>query len=60
MYPIVYEYYRRTLVRRFPYAVFFEYEEGVLTVYGIFHMSRSPRQMAPASSLTHQLFQEVN
>jgi toxin ParE1/3/4 len=50
MYPIVHESYRRSLVRRFPYSVFFEYEEGLVTVYSIFHMSRSPgkwRQRLP-------------
>jgi plasmid stabilization system protein ParE len=39
----VYETYRRALVRRFPYAVFYEYEPNTaLTVYAIFHTSRDP------------------
>lgn len=50
MYPIVHEDYHRTLVRRFPYAVFYEYGEGAATVYSIFHTSRDPskwRQRLP-------------
>jgi plasmid stabilization system protein ParE len=44
MHAIVYESYRRTLLRRFPYALFYEYAEGVATVYGIFHTSRHPEK----------------
>ena len=49
-YPVVHETYRRPLVRRFPYAIFFEYEEPVATIYGVFHNSRNPdkwRQRLP-------------
>ena len=44
MYAKVYEDYRRALVRRFPYAVFYEYSEGVVTVYCVFHTSRDPEK----------------
>ena len=44
MHTIVHENYRRGLVRRFPYAVFYEYEEGTVTVYDIFHTSRNPHK----------------
>ena len=47
---LVHENYRRGLVRRFPYAVFYEYVEGVVIVYGMFHTSRDPdkwRQRLP-------------
>jgi plasmid stabilization system protein ParE len=50
MYAVVHENYRRGLVRRFPYAVFYEYGESRVTVYGIFHSSRDPdkwRQRLP-------------
>jgi plasmid stabilization system protein ParE len=50
MYTPVHENYRRGLVRRFPYAVFYEYVEGTVTVYGVFHTSRDPdkwRQRLP-------------
>jgi plasmid stabilization system protein ParE len=47
---VVHENYRRGLVRRFPYAVFYEYSEDAVTVYGVFHTSRNPdkwRQRLP-------------
>jgi plasmid stabilization system protein ParE len=50
MYSAVHENYRRGLVRRFPYAVFYEYVEGTMTVYGVLHTSRDPdkwRQRLP-------------
>jgi plasmid stabilization system protein ParE len=39
---VVFEGYRRALVRRFPYAVFYEYAEDKVTVYAIYHTSRDP------------------
>jgi plasmid stabilization system protein ParE len=42
MHPTVHENYRRALVRRFPYALFYEYEENTVTVYSVFHTSRDP------------------
>jgi plasmid stabilization system protein ParE len=39
---VVHESYRRGLVRRFPYAVFYEYAENRVTVYCVFHTSRDP------------------
>jgi plasmid stabilization system protein ParE len=50
MYPIVHEGYRRSLVRRFPYAVFYEHSEATVTIYAVFHTSRDPakwRQRLP-------------
>jgi plasmid stabilization system protein ParE len=38
----VHEDYRRALVRRFPYAVYYEIAEDVVTVYCIMHTSRDP------------------
>ena len=40
----VHEDYRRALVRRFPYAVFYEYHGGTVTVFGLFHTSRDPHK----------------
>lgn len=34
--------YRRAMVRRFPYVVFYEYSPETVTVYGVFHTSRDP------------------
>jgi len=50
MYALVHENYRRGLVRRFPYAVFYEYTGDTVTIYGVFHTSRDPgrwRQRLP-------------
>lgn len=46
----VHESYRRALVRRFPYAIFYEHVEGKVIVYCVFHTSRDPgkwRQRLP-------------
>lgn len=34
--------FRRALVRRFPYAVYFRVLEKEIKVYGVFHMRRHP------------------
>ena len=44
MYEVVYADYRRALVRRFPYSVFYEYSQNAVTVYGVFHNSRDPEK----------------
>ncbi|SPF48066.1 Predicted plasmid stabilisation protein ParE [Candidatus Sulfopaludibacter sp. SbA4] len=44
IYPRVHEEYRRALIRRFPYAVFFESRETAVTVYAVFHTSRDPEK----------------
>jgi len=40
----VHEDYRRALLRRFPYALFYEYSEGKVTIYSTFHASRDPNK----------------
>ncbi len=40
----VHDEYRRALVRRFPYAVFYEYMEGKIFLYSIFHTSQNPEK----------------
>lgn len=44
MYAVVYESYRRGLVRRFPFSVFYEYANNTVTVYCVFHNSRDPQK----------------
>ena len=44
MYGIAHERYRRVLVRRFPYAIFYEYFENLVSVYGVFHCSQNPKK----------------
>ena len=39
---VVHENYRRGLVRRFPYAVFYEHAGSTVTIYCVFHTSRDP------------------
>jgi plasmid stabilization system protein ParE len=41
---VVHETYRRALIRRFPYAIFYEYADGIVTVYCVFHSSRDPEK----------------
>lgn len=44
LYPKVHEDYRRALVRRFPYAVFYEYTGDKVIIYSIFHTSQNPQK----------------
>ncbi len=44
-YPIVFKNFRRTLFRRFPYAIYFLVDDDEVSVYGVFHCSRDPRWM---------------
>ena len=40
----VYEDYRRALIRRFPYAIFYEWNEKTVAIYSVFHTSQDPRK----------------
>ena len=40
--PVIHDGYRRALIRRFPYAVFYEQSEATITIYAVFHTSRDP------------------
>ena len=44
MHAIIYKEYRRALVRRFPYSVFYELMGNTVTVYCIFHHSQHPEK----------------
>jgi len=46
IYPVVHEGYRRAIVRRFPYAIFFEIDDegNGCVVYAVFHCSQNPRK----------------
>ena len=46
--PIVFENFRRALVRRFPYAVFYEHADEIVAVYGVIHSAARSEQMAGA------------
>jgi plasmid stabilization system protein ParE len=43
MYEFGYANYRRALIRRFPYAIFYEYVENVVTIYAVFHCSQDKK-----------------
>lgn len=46
MYAVVYRDYRRATIRRFPYVLFYEYDEPTetVTLYGVFHTARDPKK----------------
>lgn len=46
IYPVVHEAYRRALVRRFPFAIFFEIDDAnnCCVVYSVFHCSQDPEK----------------
>ncbi len=44
IYEIVYENYRRSLVRRFPYSIFYESTENSIIIYCVTHTSQNPQK----------------
>jgi plasmid stabilization system protein ParE len=42
MHPIVYKNYRRGMVRRFPYSIFYEHISNTVIIYAVFHTSQNP------------------
>jgi len=43
IYPQVHNEFRRRLLRRFPYALYFQVNDDQLIVFGVFHCARDPR-----------------
>jgi plasmid stabilization system protein ParE len=43
LYPTLHKNIRRVLLRRFPYQVFFSYEENRVVVLAVFHGKRDPK-----------------
>lgn len=43
LYPKVYQDFRRKLLRRFPYAIYFTTEDNQVIVFGLFHCARNPQ-----------------
>ena len=41
---LIFENYRRALVRRFPYAVFYDYVNETVTVYCVIHTAQDPKK----------------
>jgi plasmid stabilization system protein ParE len=46
LYSKIHQEYRRAIVRRFPYVVFFEHDGNTVTIYGVLHTSRDPEKCA--------------
>ena len=44
LFPVVHRERRRILVKRFPYAIIFEFVSEEIVIYAIFHFSRNPRR----------------
>jgi len=42
LYQKVYKDFRRRLLRRFPYAIYFRIQEQQVEVFGLFHCARNP------------------
>lgn len=42
MYQITHRNFRRSLVRRFPFAVFYEVDRGRIVIYAVFHCAQNP------------------
>jgi len=45
MSPIAFKNYRKTLLTRFPFAVFYRVSSSLLTIYAVFHCSKSPLRL---------------
>jgi len=45
LYQKVYGEFRRRLLRRFPYAIYFRVEQNEILVVGLFHCARDPRSI---------------
>jgi hypothetical protein len=45
LYPQVHRDFRRCLLRRFPYAIYFTIKEDLVVVFGLFHCARDPRRL---------------
>ena len=43
LYLKVYSEFRRRLLRRFPYAIYFMIKDDAIIVFGVFHCARDPR-----------------
>jgi plasmid stabilization system protein ParE len=45
IYQKVHRDFRRRLLRRFPYAIYFRIEDDRVVVFGLFHCARDPRRL---------------
>jgi len=45
LYPKKYKEFRRRLLRRFPYAIYYLIEDNKIIVFGLFHCARDPHSI---------------
>ena len=45
-YPIRFDNFRRILIGRFPFAVYFDHDDSKVIVYYVFHSARDPSRLA--------------
>jgi hypothetical protein len=53
LYPIIYSEFRRSLLRRFPYAIYFTISDKTIIVIGLFHCARNPQVITDALQYRH-------
>jgi plasmid stabilization system protein ParE len=44
-YPIRFDHFRRILIRRFPYAIYFDHDARAVYIYYVFHFSQNPMKL---------------
>lgn len=44
LYPVAVDEFRRAIIRRFPYEIFYEANETILIVHAVFHCSQDPQK----------------
>ena len=44
LYPVAVDEFRRALVRRFPFEIFYEVSGNSLVIYSVFHCSQNPQK----------------
>jgi plasmid stabilization system protein ParE len=45
-YPVRFDAFRRILVRRFPYAVYFEFDDKSVVIHYVFHCAQAPDKLS--------------
>jgi len=46
IYPVRFNIFRRILIQRFPYAVYFISDDRMIRIYYVFHTSQNPEKLA--------------
>ncbi len=45
-FPVRFDQFRRILIRRFPYAVYFDHDDRAVFIYYVFHCSQNPTKLS--------------